>query len=541
MRPTVVTEGASLSGKAPFLWISRPPSCCFSAILRDTVSKIPKGVLKEQGVCAMLLLTRDYFFGLSVTHLFRTTCLAFVAVLLFVFLPALTSFGEDDTRDPTMRPEAPMNERVLRVPGDPERPVMLEVTLYTPHGAGPFPLAVMNHGAFGDKSPRLNPRYRFTYSAYYFLSRGYAVALPMMRGFAGSGGNVEHHGCDLTALGVGNAKDIRAVIEYLRAQPYIDGDRVVMAGQSFGGWNTLAFGTLNYPRVKGLVNFVGGVKPSDCTAPERAMAFAAEYFGSHTRTPSIWFYGDNDKVFSVSAWRTLYDRYTASEGKAELVAIGKFMDDSHNMLGFPESLAIWGPKVDAFLEKVGLPNKVVYPEYLPTPFPPSSNYAKIDDIDAVPYLSDQGRQLYQRFLKKAMPRVLVLAPNGGWTSSGGLDPVGKALADCHKQSSICQLYAVDDYVVWTRPTPAPAPTHFASLQDQTAIPFINEVARRTYQERFLTARKPRAFVIAPDGAWSLSAGGADPLATAMETCSKTHTRCQFYAVDNDIVWPEQQQ
>jgi len=40
----------------------------------------------------------------------------------------------------------------------------------------------MNDGATNAEPPGLQPRYRQSFSAYYFLSRGYAVALPMMRG-----------------------------------------------------------------------------------------------------------------------------------------------------------------------------------------------------------------------------------------------------------------------------------------------------------------------------------------------------------------------
>ena len=98
---------------------------------------------------------------------------------------------------------------------------------------------------------------------------------------------------------------------------------------------------------------------------------------------------------------------------------------------------------------------------------------------------------------------------------------------------------MDDYVAWTHPTPAPPPTGFAPLKDQTAIPYINGGARQIYSEKFLPCKKPRAFVVAPDGGWSLSCRGTDPLATAMETCGKTHKGCQFYAVDDDVVWSAQ--
>ncbi|WP_017907130.1 hypothetical protein [Pseudomonas asplenii] len=244
-----------------------------------------------------------------------------------------------------------------------------------------------------------------------------------------------------------------------------------MAGQSFGDFNTLALGALDVPNVKELINLAGGLKESDCPISEHSMAEAAAYDGEHTRIPSIWFYGSNDKVFSEQAWRTEYARYTAAGGEAELVAYGNFMDNSHNLLGFPEGLAIWALKVDAFLTRVGRLAQLVQPEYLPIPVPPPSQYAAVENVDAVPYLNDRSRKSYQQFLTRTPPRVLLIAGDGSTISTdGGFDPLGRGLAECRKVGRICRPYAVDNDVVWVRPTQIPPPTHFAALEDATAIP-----------------------------------------------------------------------
>lgn len=435
--------------------------------------------------------------------------------------------------------DVPLNEQVLSVSCGLLTGIKLEVTLFTPKGPGPFPLAIMNHGADGNKTPRLNQCYRTTTAAYYFLSRGYAVALPMMRGFAGSGGEVKRNGCDLETIGVENAKDIVAVIDFFSSLPTIDTSKVIVAGQSFGGWNALAVGTLKDRRVVGLINFAGGVKPSDCPTPESSLAAAAGSFGEHTKIPSIWFYGDNDKVFSPSTWHAMYDSYKAVNGDAELVAFGNFMGDAHNLLGYPEGIAIWVPKVDAFIARIGLPNRLVNPGYMPTPVPPPTGYAAIDDVGAVPYLNDQGRELYRKFLVKPLPRAFILAPSGSVSSiNGGLDPLGKALKDCRKRSQNCQPYSVDDVVVWVKRMAIPAASHFAPLDNPAAVPYLNEKGREGYQ-KFLKFPKPRAFVIGPDGAWSASARGSDPLAMALQSCGKAHQNCRLYAVDDEVVWVEE--
>ena len=461
-------------------------------------------------------------------------------ILLAAFICAWlqTAASAQLMEDTAINLDASRNEQIITVPSDNLRPVKLELTLFTPNGPGPFPLAVMNHGSDGSISAKLNPRNRSPLVVAYFLSRGYAVALPMMRGYAGSEGSLEIHGCDPATVGIDDARDIYAIIDYVSSLPAIDSRNIVVAGQSFGGWNTLAFGTLKHPGVKGLINFSGGVLMSTCSNPEYSLAAAAGQFGAHTTVPSLWFYGDNDKVFPVSTWRAMYDRYTAEWGPAELVAYGIFRDNSHFLIGRPEGLAIWVPKVDAFLARAGLPNTPVYPEYLPVSFPQPSNYAAVDDVSAVPYLNERGQEYYRKFLARPMPRAFVVAPNGiAAAADGGLDPLGRALTLCRQKTGDCQAYAMNDYVVWTRPAETGKRTGFAAIDAVAAVPYLNEKGRQGYQ-KFLTMKKPRAFVIAPNGSWSASSQGKDPVASALKACGKADNDCRVYAVDDEVVWKQ---
>jgi dienelactone hydrolase len=462
-------------------------------------------------------------------------------VLLSAALAAapLASHAAEASAEPApglVAPEASMNERVLMVLVDAQQGVRLVVTLLQPDGPGPFPLAVMNHGASG-KTPRAQmPRYRHTFSAYYFLSRGYAVALPMLRGHGGSEGDIKPFGCNHDSVAQANARDLQAVLDFLATQPGIDASRSVMAGQSFGGWNTLAYGALGDPRVKGLLNFAGGMTISNCPSTTAALARGAERFGATTRVPSIWFYGENDSYFGAPVWQAMLSRYTAMGAKAQMVAFGPFMKDAHNLLGYPEGLAIWAPKADAFLTQIGLPAAVTHPEYLPHDFPPPSGYAALDDVEAVPYVAEKGREQYGEFLKRPLPRAFVLSPTGfsAWFY-GGFDPIGRGLKVCGERSRDCFVYAVDEHVVWSRPTPAPPPTRPATPEDAAAIPFVTESGRQGWL-RYLGLRRPKAFVIAPDGAWSAAALGPDPLVRALEQCGKAHQGCRLYAVDQGVVW-----
>jgi dienelactone hydrolase len=251
--------------------------------------------------------------------------------------------------------------------------------------------------------------------------------------------------------------DIRAVIHALSADPRIDSRRVIVAGQSLGGWNTLALGALNIPNVKGLINFNGGIRESDCITGDTSLVAAAEDFGASARIPSIWFYGRNDGLFPVKVWRAMYNGYTRSGGQAELVDVGVVMKDSHAFLAYPEALALWIPKVDSFLARIGMPSAMVNSGYLPLPFPSATQFAELTDVAAIPLLSDRDRDSYRRFLNSPFPRAFVISETGEATATNtGFDPLGRALALCRKSMVRCGVYAVDDQVVWT---PFPAGPH----------------------------------------------------------------------------------
>jgi dienelactone hydrolase len=390
---------------------------------------------------------------------------------------------------------SPLNEEVIRIPGEAPPAVTLQVTIMHPDGPGPYPLAIMNHGATGRAIVERGERYRLSNSTFYFLSRGYAVALPMMRGFAASGGEIYHFGCDLAGAGIANAKDIRAVIRYLGNDRRFDTSRVVVAGQSMGGWNALALGSLGVPNVKALVNFNGGLRFSDCNSGDSALLTGAAQFGAATKIPSVWFYGENDELFPVALWRGMYDRYIRSGGHAELADVGVVMKNSHNFLSYPEVLPIWTSKVDALLASVGMPFTPVYPHYLPMVFPPATHFARLNDVAAVPYLSDKARDLYRKFLEAPFPRAFVVTESGSASSqSNGYDPLGRALEICQKTAARCGVYAVDDHVVWKPLPPQERAYTIMAKADQTStIDFATRLnpdcTARTFA-RFRVAQPP---------------------------------------------------
>ena len=440
--------------------------------------------------------------------------------------------------------DAAVREKILTVHVGGSPGADLVVTAFAPQGRGPFPLVVFNHGK-NPIPPEQHKRYRAIYAAHYFVSRGYAVLVPMMRGFAGSSGTTYAKGCDPVGMAEKHAHDIADVISQaagLDIGATIDASRIVVAGQSMGGWDSLAVAALNPPGVKGVIDFSGGYKAPSCPDWEGHLVEGAGKFGRNAREPALWFYGDNDSYFPVALWRRMKEAYAGAGGSVDLDDYGRFMDNSHYLVSFVEGVPIWTPRVDAFLGRLDLPHAPLHPELLPGPFPTPTGYAAIDDVGAPPGLSAKGRQAYRDFLALKPPRVFMITPTGGFAwASGGFDPMQRAKAFCVDHKFICTAYAVDNDVVWPSDRPAPmvrhdnaAPTaeRFESVSE---IPYVDDGGREAYR-KFLAANGRRAFVVAPDGGWSWRFGGADPLNEALASCGAKHNHCAAYAIDDEIVW-----
>ena len=91
----------------------------------------------------------------------------------------------------------------------------------------------------------------------------------------------------------------------------------------------------------------------------------------------------------------------------------------------------------------------------------------------------------------------------------------------------------------------PPVTGFAPLANVDAVPYVRPKGRDAYA-KFLTAEKPRAFAIAPNGAWAWSTVGDrtgkrrekfDAIDRALERCNqRADGQCHLYALDERVVW-----
>ena len=351
-----------------------------------------------------------------------------------------------------------IREAVLRVPmtvkdafnkeitGD------LLVTTFRPQGAGPFPLVVMNHGR-STKTRTHESRQRFEPIARFFVRKGFAVAVPQRLGYgasAAAGDPEDQMSCSqprYQPAGEAAAAQVLAVVAQMRTQPDIDPTRLVIMGQSLGGFTTVAAAAARPSGLIAAINVAGGHGGNPDERPGNpCQAFLLEntfgVWGKTATAPMLWLYAENDKYFSAKNSRSWFDAFIKAGGKAEYKLMPAFGEDGHQLLGRGGDL--WHPVVDEFLAKHGFiaPGAMVKPAV--------TGRGKAADTSAVPIISAKQREeVYPKYLSASPPKAIAIGSGGRLGYASGDDAMSNALGFCQRRSGQpCTLYAVDDDVVW---------------------------------------------------------------------------------------------
>ena len=328
----------------------------------------------------------------------------------------------------------------------------LVITHFRPDGPGPFPVVVFNHG----RAPviRSDPvRWRMPVLARYWTRRGFAVVVPTRIGYGEAGQTIDPEASGACATAnfrpvLDNmTAQIARTVEFARTLPWVDRDRVVLTGVSYGGFATIAATARDIPGVVAAVNFVGGlggnpqVRPGAPCQAHRVAALAAE-FGGKSRVPMLWLYADNDTYWGKEWPRRWFDAFTRAGGQAQSASFASIGEDGHKLMsgGFP----LWRPVVDRFMGSLGFRQPAAASPLV------ASGFADITDTAKVPHVKPSVRTGgYAKFLAADVPRAFALAPSGMWAWRSGADAAEVALARCQKSArTTCSLYAVDDRVVW---------------------------------------------------------------------------------------------
>ncbi|MFL9875987.1 alpha/beta hydrolase family protein [Paraburkholderia megapolitana] len=289
---------------------------------------------------------------------------ALLLAALLIVAPAC--FAGPAELDP---PATDLHETIVQVPmtehgllGDTQRELV--ATTYMPDGPGPFPLIVLSHGNPPNAIDRVKVgRYRKLAQIRAFVGLGFAVIVPIRRGYGATGGSFAEdtgHSCDHADFDTAAkeaAQDLLATIAYADTLPQVDRNHIVLVGQSAGGFASLAAASEAPKGLVAVVNFSGGrggrpsTHPGAPCAPER-MAETMGHFGSTIQIPVLWHYVENDQYFAPDVVKTWFSAFQAAGGKGELVFEAPFGRDGHGMFAVDRALPIWWPHFEQFIATV---------------------------------------------------------------------------------------------------------------------------------------------------------------------------------------------
>lgn len=221
--------------------------------------------------------------------------------------------------------------------------------LWKPEGPGPFPAILWNHGS--EKLPG-----SVDSVAPYFVSRGYIFFVPHRRGQGRSPGayivdqlnaacSPEERSQMLVALNEVHLQDQLAALAYLTSLSYVDQNRLVVMGASFGGIQTM----LAVERNSGYrvaINCSGAAETWRRSPDLRARL---EDAASKATIPVFFLQAEND--YDLTPNRVLSEEVRKAGKSAEsktYPAFGSGAQEGHDFCW--QGTNIWGPDIIKFIE-----------------------------------------------------------------------------------------------------------------------------------------------------------------------------------------------
>jgi dienelactone hydrolase len=262
----------------------------------------------------------------------------------------------------------PLVEENVRIFG-PSWRYTIATRILHPQGAGPFGAIVLNHGVpVSAEARRLESSELLVATAAILARRGYVVVMPLRRGFGATGGRfAEDAGScarpDYRGGQAAAAADIMAAYDFARRLPYVDGSRMILAGQSAGAVASLYTAATRAPQgLVAVLAFAPGMGGDPQRHPGEACASAAlgELFaqlGAQVKVPVLFHYAENDLFFNAKTSRVWFDQFRRGGARAEYVLQPPFGENGHYVFTDGAGARSWVPAVDRFLRQYGVPFK----------------------------------------------------------------------------------------------------------------------------------------------------------------------------------------
>ena len=293
----------------------------------------------------------------------RDGCIATSLSALALLLIALLT--------PAFSPAAEIIEQIIEVPvrlgapGELELRQDIAVTIVREASTGQRPFLVLLHGRGASQRERTAMGLQ-TYPAnsHYFASKGFVVLVLTRVGYGVSGGpDVEFTGtCASKRFADGAAvalSETRQVLSYAERLAYVDPDRGIVVGESFGGLVAIAIAASDLRGVVATVNVSGGDggdarnRADEPCRPDQMRETFARY-GSTNRLPTLWMYSANDRVWGPVYPREWFAAFTHAGGRGQFIELPADKNNGHYI--FNRNAAAWHPAFESFVNRLELFN-----------------------------------------------------------------------------------------------------------------------------------------------------------------------------------------
>lgn len=230
----------------------------------------------------------------------------------------------------------------------PSDKLMLHGFIYRPQGKGPFPAVLYNHGS--EEKPGWKPEL-----GEFFSSKGYVFFVPHRRGQGRSPNDsyVE----SLRAQGVAGAislhethlEDQLAALSYIKQLPDVDPHKIVVAGCSYGGIQTVLAVEANAEQKLGLraaIDFAGGAMSWRSLTLRSRMVRAIR----KADIPVLFIQAEND--YDLGPSRTLAEELERLSKPHKLLIFppyGNTHAEGHGAF-CSQATNVWGAAVTSFLD-----------------------------------------------------------------------------------------------------------------------------------------------------------------------------------------------
>ncbi|MGY0572141.1 dienelactone hydrolase family protein [Bradyrhizobium sp. RDM12] len=146
------------------------------------------------------------------------------------------------------------------------------------------------------------------------------------------------------SAGVAEAvEDLESAIAYGRTLPGVKPGKVLLAGQSRGGFLAMHYAGLKPGEVLGVVNFCGGWYPY---GPVTTPYYANAGRGAGAKVKQLWLYADNDRLYKEELIREYQQAFAAAGGNARFELLHGIPGDGHLLRLYPER---WRAVADQYL------------------------------------------------------------------------------------------------------------------------------------------------------------------------------------------------